>query len=121
TLEDPVERTLEDVIQIQINETANINYESGLKAILRHDPDVILIGEIRDAITAKYAFRAALTGHLVLTIIHANNGKGTLERLNDIGISELDIKQTVKSIICLDLLFLSNFKEKRTIAANAAP
>lgn len=119
TLEDPVERTLEDVIQIQINETANINYESGLKAILRHDPDVILIGEIRDAITAKYAFRAALTGHLVLTTIHANNGKGTLERLKDIGISELDIKQTVKSIICLDLILIKKFKERQRRAAIA--
>src|SRR5699024_5509227 len=119
TLEDPVERPLKDVIQIQINKTANINYETGLKAILRHDPDVILIGEIRDALTAKYAFRAALTGHLVLTTIHANNGKGTLERLKDIGISELDIKQTVKSIICLDLILLRKFKEKRRRAAIA--
>src|SRR5690625_7914436 len=108
-LEDLFESTIKDIIQIQINEIVNIKYKTGLKAILRHDPDVILIGEIRDAITAKYAFRAALTGHLVLTTIHANNGKGTLERLKDIGISELDIKQTVKYIIYLDLILIMNF------------
>src|SRR5699024_11910553 len=75
--------------------------------------DVNLIGEIRDTKKAIYAFRAALTGHLVLTTIHANNGKGTLERLKDIGISELDIKQTVKSIICLDLILIKKFKERQ--------
>src|SRR5699024_10086659 len=104
---------LEHVIQIQINKLNNINYQSRLKIILRHDQDVFLIREIRDTITAKYAFRAALTGHLVLTTIHANNGKGTLERLKDIGISELDIKQTVKSIICLDLILIKKFKERQ--------
>src|SRR5690625_7671255 len=87
--------------------------------MLRKDSDGMLIGKIRDAITAKYAFRDALTGHLVLTTIHANNGKGTLERLKDIGISELDIKQTVKSIICLDLILLRKFKEKRRRAGIA--
>src|SRR5699024_961000 len=119
TLEDPVERPLKDVIQIQINKTAKINYESGLKAILRHDPDVILLGEIRDSLTAKYAFRAALTGHLVLTTIHANNAKGTLDRLKEIGISELEIKQTVKSVVSLELILLKTFLKKTRRAAIA--
>lgn len=119
TLEDPIERSLTDVIQIQINNTAQINYENGLKAILRHDPDVILLGEIRDALTAKYAFRAALTGHLVLTTIHANNAKGTLERLKEIGITELEIKQTVKSVVSLELILLKSVKENQRRAAIA--
>ncbi len=119
TLEDPIERNLTDVIQIQINNTAQINYESGLKAILRHDPDVILLGEIRDALTAKYAFRAALTGHLVLTTIHANNAKGTLDRLKEIGISELEINQTVKSVISLELILLNKIKGYKRRAAIA--
>lgn len=117
TLEDPIERSLTDVIQMQINNTAQITYESGLKAILRHDPDVILLGEIRDALTAKYAFRAALTGHLVLTTIHANNAHGTLERLKEIGISEVEIKQTVKSVISLELILLKKFKNIKRRAA----
>src|SRR5690625_7789567 len=111
-LEDLFESTIKDIIQIQINEIVNIKYKTGLKAILRHDPDVILIGEKRDAITAKYAFRAALTGHLVLTTINRNSGKGTLGRLKDIGIDELEFKQTYKSIICLDLIILRTFIEK---------
>ncbi len=119
TLEDPIERPLKDVVQIQINKTAKINYETGLKAILRHDPDVILLGEIRDALTAKYAFRAALTGHLVLTTIHANNAEGTLERLKEIGISELEIKQTVKSVVSLELILLGKIQKNQRRAAIA--
>lgn len=119
TLEDPIERSLTDVIQIQINNTAQINYETGLKAILRHDPDVILLGEIRDNLTAKYAFRAALTGHLVLTTIHANSAKGTMERLKEIGITDLEIKQTVKSVVSLELILLEEFNKIKRRAAIA--
>src|SRR5699024_12005517 len=63
TLEDPIERRLDTVLQVEINEKAGITYQAGLRAALRHDPDVLLIGEIRDGETAKYAIRAALTGH----------------------------------------------------------
>src|SRR5699024_12421970 len=69
TLEDPVERQLDYVIQVEVNERAGITYQSGLKASLRHDPDVLLIGEIRDSETAAFAFEAALTGHLVLSTL----------------------------------------------------
>lgn len=119
TLEDPIERSLNDVIQIQINNTAQITYETGLKSILRHDPDVILLGEIRDSVTAKYAFRAALTGHLVLTTIHANSAQGTIERLKEIGIREFEIKQTVQSVISLELILLKTFNNISRRAAIA--
>src|SRR5699024_12836594 len=70
TLEDPVERQLDHVIQVEVNERAGITYQSGLKAALRHDPDVLLIGEIRDSETAAFAFEAAITVHLVLSTLH---------------------------------------------------
>ncbi|MCY7707534.1 GspE family protein, partial [Bacillus safensis] len=76
TLEDPVETRNEEVLQVQVNEKAGITYAAGLRAILRHDPDVIVLGEIRDAETARTAIRAALTGHLVLSTLHAKNAKG---------------------------------------------
>ncbi len=119
TLEDPIERSLTDVIQIQINKAAQITYENGLKAILRHDPDVILLGEIRDALTAEYAFRAALTGHLVLTTIHASSAQGTLERLKEMGISDLEINQTVKSVVSLELILLKEINHLKRRAAIA--
>lgn len=117
TLEDPVERNIDEVIQIQINEQAKISYETGLKAILRHDPDVILVGEIRDAKTAEYAFRAALTGHLVLTTVHASNLQGTIERLKELGISNIEIKQSLKSIISIKLVLLKEIKKVKRRAA----
>ncbi|HEF1857515.1 TPA: Flp pilus assembly complex ATPase component TadA, partial [Bacillus cereus] len=80
TLEDPVEKRSDDVLQIQINEKAGLTYETGLKAILRHDPDIILVGEIRDEETAKIAIRASLTGHLVMTTLHTNDAKGAIIR-----------------------------------------
>src|SRR5699024_4683422 len=81
TLEDPIERQIEDVIQVEINEKAGITYHTGLKAALRHDPDLLMVGEIRDRETALFAFEAALTGHLVVSTIHANNAAGTIARL----------------------------------------
>jgi len=71
TLEDPVETRNEEVLQVQVNEKAGITYAAGLRAILRHDPDMIVLGEIRDAETARTAIRAALTGHLVMSTLHA--------------------------------------------------
>jgi len=81
TLEDPVETKSEQVLQVQVNEKAGITYASGLKAILRHDPDIIMVGEIRDAETAKIAIRAAFTGHLVLSTMHTKDTKGAIYRL----------------------------------------
>jgi len=98
TLEDPVERKNQAILQIQVNEKAGLSYATGLKAILRHDPDIIMIGEIRDAETAQIAVRAALTGHLVFSTIHARHSVGCLHRLNDLGISFEDMSQTLVAI-----------------------
>lgn len=98
TLEDPVERKNESILQIQVNERAGLSYATGLKAILRHDPDIIMIGEIRDADTAQIAVRAALTGHLVLSTIHARHSVGCLHRLHDLGVSHEEMSQTLIAV-----------------------
>ncbi len=98
TLEDPVERKNQAILQIQVNEKAGLSYATGLKAILRHDPDIIMIGEIRDVETAQIAVRAALTGHLVFSTIHARHSVGCLHRLYDLGISFEDMSQTLIAV-----------------------
>jgi competence protein ComGA len=98
TLEDPVERQSKHVLQVQVNEKAGITYASGLKAILRHDPDIILVGEIRDEETAKIAIRAALTGHLVLSTLHTRHAKGAVYRLLEFGITQQELEQTLIAI-----------------------
>ncbi|WP_110111309.1 ATPase, T2SS/T4P/T4SS family [Bacillus sp. CGMCC 1.16541] len=98
TLEDPIERKTENVMQVQVNERAGITYSTGLKAILRHDPDIIMVGEIRDDETAKIAIRAALTGHLVLTTMHTKDTKGAIYRLLEFGISLQEIEQTLIAV-----------------------
>lgn len=104
SLEDPVENNHQQMLQIQVNEKSGVSYEVGLKAILRHSPDVIMIGEIRDRQTAQIAIEAALTGHLVITTIHAKNSFGTLHRLLDLGVSKTELNQTVVSIITQKLV-----------------
>ncbi|MDQ6771607.1 MAG: GspE/PulE family protein [Candidatus Dormibacteraeota bacterium] len=86
TIEDPVEYTFDNINQIQIRKVANIDFANGLKAILRQDPDVILVGEIRDIETAEIAVQSALTGHLVLTSIHATDAAGATQRFIEMGI-----------------------------------
>lgn len=98
TLEDPVENNQSHLLQVQVNERAGMSYAMGLKAILRHSPDVIMIGEIRDEETAKVAVQAALTGHLVFASLHAKNPEGCLYRMADFGVSAEELRQT---IICL--------------------
>lgn len=98
SLEDPVENNHSHLLQIQVNERSGITYSAGLKAILRHSPDVIMIGEIRDAETAKIAVEAALTGHLVLSTIHAKDPIGCLYRLTDLGVPLEELRQTVIAI-----------------------
>ena len=85
TVEDPVEYVLPGITQTQVNEAAGMTFAAGLRAILRQDPDIVMIGEIRDHETAETAIRAALTGHLVLTTLHTNNAIGAIPRLKDIG------------------------------------
>ncbi|WLD95421.1 competence type IV pilus ATPase ComGA [Alkalihalobacillus sp. AL-G] len=107
TLEDPIEKKMDTVLQIEINEPAGVTYFEGFKSILRHDPDVIMIGEIRDEATAQLAIRASLTGHLVLSTLHAKNTIGCLYRLNDFGVHIEDLRQTLLGIVSQRLYELS--------------
>jgi len=107
TLEDPIEKENDLVLQVQVNEKAGVTYTTGLKAILRHDPDIIMVGEIRDAETAKIAVRAALTGHLVLTTMHTRDAKGAIYRLIEFGVSWQEIEQTLVAITAQRLVELT--------------
>jgi type II secretory ATPase GspE/PulE/Tfp pilus assembly ATPase PilB-like protein len=95
SIEDPVEYKFKGVRQIQVNRAANITFATGLRACMRMDPDVILVGEIRDQETAETAVNAALTGHLVLTSIHANDAVGALVRLVDLGVEPFLVTSAV--------------------------
>jgi type IV pilus assembly protein PilB len=86
TIEDPVEYRIENILQVQLNNKAGMTFSGGLRSILRQDPDVVMVGEIRDAETAKIAVQAALTGHLVLTTLHTNDAAGAITRLIDMGV-----------------------------------
>jgi type IV pilus assembly protein PilB len=99
TLEDPVESRITGISQVQINERAGLTFARGLRSILRQDPDVIMVGEIRDAETAELAIRAALTGHLVLTTIHTETLDGALVRLMDLGIEPYLVNAAVKGVL----------------------
>jgi general secretion pathway protein E len=99
TVEDPAEYRFEDINQIQVNNQGGITFASGLRSILRLDPDVILVGEIRDAETASIAVQAALTGHLLLSSIHANDTVGVIFRLMDLGVEPFLIASAVIGIV----------------------
>jgi len=99
TLEDPVEYKIDGVNQIQVNSDVGLTFASGLRSILRQDPDVVMVGEIRDAETANLAVQAALTGHLVLSTLHTNSAAGVLPRLLDMKIEPFLIASTVNTII----------------------
>ncbi len=94
------------MLQIQVNEKAGITYSTGLKAILRHDPDIIMVGEIRDAETAHIAIRAALTGHLVITTMHTRDAEGAIHRLLEFGINKMEIEQTMIAVTAQRLVEL---------------
>ncbi len=99
TLEDPVEYKMDGVNQIQVNPDVGLTFATGLRSILRQDPNVILVGEIRDKETANLAIQAALTGHLVFSTLHTNSAAGVLPRLLDMGIEPFLIASTVNTII----------------------
>lgn len=99
TLEDPVEYNIAGINQVQINEKAGMTFSGGLRAILRQDPDIIAVGEIRDGETAEIAMRAAITGHLVLSTIHTNSAVSTLDRLLDIGVAPYLISSALNGVI----------------------
>ncbi|MFC1870373.1 GspE/PulE family protein [Chloroflexota bacterium] len=99
TIEDPVEYHLKGINQIQVNPRASLTFADGLRAVMRHDPDVILVGEIRDAETAAIAVQAALTGHLVLASIHANDIVGVLFRLLDLGVEPFLVASALVGVV----------------------
>ncbi|MGE7794860.1 competence type IV pilus ATPase ComGA [Lysinibacillus fusiformis] len=113
SLEDPVENNQANLLQIQVNERAGVTYATGLKAILRHSPDVIMIGEIRDKETAKIAIEASLTGHLVVSTIHAKDSISCLYRLMDLGVSIDELRQTIIGIVAQILFHSSALQDDR--------
>ncbi len=99
TIEDPIEYVFPAINQIQINEQAGISFSDGLRAILRQDPDVILVGEIRDVETARLAVQSSLTGHLVLSSLHATDAASALHRFVDMGIESFLIASSVSCVV----------------------
>jgi type IV pilus assembly protein PilB len=99
TLEDPVEYNIDGINQVQINEKAGMTFAGGLRSILRQDPDIIAVGEIRDGETAQIAMRAALTGHLVLSTIHTNDAASTIDRLENMGVEPYLVSAALRGII----------------------
>ncbi len=104
TIEDPVEYDLEGVNQIQVNNRTNLTFSSGLRSILRQDPDIIMVGEIRDQETAGIAVNSAMTGHLVLSTLHTNDAPTALPRLNEMGIEPFLIASTVNIVVAQRLM-----------------
>lgn len=104
TIEDPVERNLESVNQTQVNNIAGLTFESGLRSLLRQDPDIIMIGETRDAETANIAVRAAITGHQVLSTLHTNDAVSTIVRLVDMGVEPYMVANSLVGVVAQRLV-----------------
>jgi type IV pilus assembly protein PilB len=104
TIEDPVEYKIDGANQMQINEKAGLTFASGLRSILRQDPDVIMIGEIRDGETASIAIRAAITGHIVLSTLHTNDAASSVNRLIDMGVKPYLVSSAVSGVIAQRLV-----------------
>jgi len=125
TIEDPVEYQLKGVNQIQVSEKAGLTFARGLRSILRHDPDVVLIGEIRDQETAQIAVQASLTGHLVFSTLHTNDAPGALTRLVDMGVEpylvasslEAVLAQRLVRVLCKECKVLDNSPPTRAFKA----
>jgi type IV pilus assembly protein PilB len=104
TIEDPIEYTLDGINQVQLKETIGLTFSSALRTFLRQDPDIIMLGEIRDAETAQMAIRAALTGHLVLSTIHTNSAWGIVSRLVDMNVPTFLIASTLNMTVAQRLI-----------------
>ena len=104
TIEDPVERTIQGVNQIAVNNKAGLNFATGLRSIVRQDPNIIMVGEIRDGETAKIAVQSALTGHLVFSTLHTNNAIGAVTRLLDIGIEPFLLAAALRGVVAQRLV-----------------
>jgi len=104
TIEDPVEYSMESINQIQINNKADLTFASALRSILRQDPDIVMVGEIRDEETAQIAIRAAITGHLVLSTLHTNEAPGAITRLIDMGVPAYLVSDAIVAVISQRLM-----------------
>lgn len=115
TVEDPVEANLDGVNQVQVNTKADLTFANALRAILRQDPDVIMIGEIRDEETARIAVQASITGHLVLSTLHTNDAPGTMTRLMDMGVESYLLADAMRGVIAQRLVrtLCPHCKQKR--------
>jgi general secretion pathway protein E len=120
TVEDPVEYQLAGITQLQTNNAAGMTFARALRSVLRQDPDIILVGEIRDRETAEIAMQAALTGHLVLSTLHTNSAAGAVTRLRDMGIEDYLIGATVKGIVGQRLLRKTCLCQKLSMQAGCA-
>ncbi len=104
TIEDPVEKNLQRINQMQVNIQAGLTFESGLRALLRQDPDIIMVGETRDALTASISVSAAITGHLVLSTLHTNDAVSTIARLTDMGVDPYMIASSLNGVVAQRLI-----------------
>ena len=122
TVEDPVEKQIFGVNQVQTNAKAGLTFASGLRAILRQDPDIVMIGEIRDTETAEIAIRAAITGHLVLSTLHTNDAASSIVRLIDMGVASYMVASSVNCVVAQRLVkkLCPECKRKREIKAEEA-
>ncbi len=104
TIEDPVEKNLNRINQMQVNNVAGLTFESGLRAMLRQDPDIIMVGETRDAETASISVRAAITGHLVLSTLHTNDAASSVNRLKDMGLEAYMVSSSLIGVVAQRLM-----------------
>lgn len=123
TIEDPIEYTLEGINQVQLKESIGLDFPSALKTFLRQDPDIIMVGEIRDTATANMAIRASLTGHLVLSTIHTNSAWGTVGRLIDMGIPSYLLASTLNCSVAQRLVrvLCEDCKQKKPFVSSILP
>lgn len=120
TIEDPVEYDIEGITQIQVNKKTDLTFAKGLRSLVRQDPDVILVGEIRDTETADIAVNAAMTGHLVLSTLHTNDSTTTIPRLIDMGVEPFLISSTINIIIAQRLVRKIHLKCRESIEVEMA-
>jgi type IV pilus assembly protein PilB len=104
TLEDPIEISLPGITQVQINDRAGLTFARGLRSVLRQDPDIVLVGEVRDSETARLALEASLTGHLVLTTLHTNNASAAVTRLVDMGAEPFLVASSLSLVVAQRLV-----------------
>lgn len=118
TLEDPVEYKLEGIVQTPIDHNVNFDFAKGLRAILRQDPDIVMVGEIRDQETAEVAMQAALTGHLVLSTLHTNDAAGAIPRLLNMGVKSFVVAPALSAVLAQRLIrkLCENCKEKTALS-----